>query len=104
MEAHLRAALRAGIAEAEFWILTPYRMAMRLQEAGRRRLEDHLYAAWFGNALSVDRVTRLHPPSHYVRQFLDGDDDVADEAAANAMFERMAADWGLEVEDAEQEG
>lgn len=96
VEAHLRAALKAGIAEADFWRLTPYRLAMRLQAIGRAQIEASLYAGWFGERFA--REERLQGPASYIKSMLDAPDPKEAEAMATAMFHRMATDWGLEVE------
>ncbi|MNH49241.1 hypothetical protein D3C73_08120 [compost metagenome] len=94
-EAHLRAALKAGITEAEFWLLTPYRLSMRLQSLGRAQLEASLYSGWFGERFA--REERLQGPASYIKSMLDAPDLKEAEAMAEAMFHRMATDWGLEV-------
>ena len=100
MEVHLRAAIRSGIDEAEFWGLTPFQLGMRLQERARAQLEAHLYAAWFTARLAVEREPRLNPPSHYLKELLSPADPMEAEALAEAQFHQMAAAWGLEVEEA----
>lgn len=96
VEAHLRAALKAGIVEADFWRLTPYRLSMRLQATGRGQIEASLYAGWFGERFA--REERLRGPASYIKSMLDTPDPKEAEAMAAAMFHRMATDWGLEVE------
>ncbi len=59
VEAHLRIAVRAGLTEDEFWGLTPYRLSLRLQEAGRARTEE----AWLNERLAREKT--LNPLSHY---------------------------------------
>lgn len=59
VEAHLRAAVRAGLTEAEFWGLTPYRLSLRLQEAGRALVEG----AWLNERLAREKA--LSPLPHY---------------------------------------
>jgi hypothetical protein len=96
VEAHLRAALKAGIVEAEFWRLTPYRLAIRLQAIERAQIEASLYAGWFGERFA--REERLQGPASYIKSMLEVPDPKEAEAMAEAMFHRMATDWGLEVE------
>lgn len=96
VEAHLRAALKAGVAETEFWRLTPYRLSMRLQALGRAQLEASLYGGWFGERFA--REESLQGPATYIKSMLDAPDLKEAEAMAEAMFHRMATDWGLEVE------
>lgn len=99
VEAHLRAAIRAGLTEAEFWRLTPYNLSLRLQELGRGRVEAGLYAGWFSERFA--RAKELRGPAHYISEWFQKPDPKGDEALAAAVFDRMAADWGLEVEPAE---
>lgn len=62
VEAHLRLALRAGLTEAEFWSLTPYRLSLRLQEAGKARMEG----AWLNERLAREKT--LNPLAHYTAE------------------------------------
>lgn len=102
MESHLRAAIRAGLIEEEFWPLTPYRLGLRLQEIGRARLEGQLITGWMSERFA--REERLSGPQAYIKQFLDPVDPAEQEAMAEAMFHRMATDWGLEIEPLVEEG
>lgn len=62
VEAHLRLAARAGLTEAEFWSLTPYRLSLRLQEAGKARMEG----AWLNERLAREKT--LNPLAHYTAE------------------------------------
>lgn len=98
MEHALRAATRAGVDEADFWRLTPYRLSVVLQERGRRQVEQALFTGWFAERFA--REKELRGPQHYVAEFLDSQPNPElSEAMAEAELTRMAAGWGLEVED-----
>ncbi|MCO8017494.1 hypothetical protein NI456_01350 [Brevundimonas diminuta] len=71
VEAHLRLAIRAGLTEAEFWGLTPYRLSLRLQEAGRARTQE----AWLNERFAREKT--LNPISHYITDKLAQTVDVA---------------------------
>jgi hypothetical protein len=45
------------------------------------------------------REQRLQGPNGYIRDMLEPSRSEDDQAAAGAMFARMAGDWGLEVQD-----
>lgn len=94
MGAHLQAALRAGLTEREFWALTPHRLSLRLDAW----MQSQLHVGWWVARFAVEREQRLLAPQTYVDQLLRAGDPEVAEAEASAMFERMAADWGLEVE------
>lgn len=96
MEFALRAARRAGLTESEFWALTPYRLGLAAQEATRARIESDLRTGWFAERFA--REEKLQGPQAYIKQFLDPVDPKEAEAQAEAMFTRMAGDWGLEVQ------
>lgn len=97
VEAHLRAAVRAGLSEDEFWRLTPYRLSLRLHETNRGRMEGFLITGWMAERFA--REERLQGPQAYIKQFLDPVDPNEAEAHAAAVFHRMATDWGIEVEE-----
>lgn len=42
------------------------------------------------------REQRLQGPNGYIREMLDGTSAVDEEAEAEALFNRMASDWGAE--------
>lgn len=95
VEAHFRAAFRAGLTEGEFWSLTPYRLSLRLQEAGRARIES----AWLNERLAREKT--LNPLSHYTAEKPAETVDVAsamrDWAKQNdARFKRKASK-GIDV-------
>ena len=92
MGAHLRAALRSGLKEEEFWGLTPYQLSLRLDAA----MEASLFGGWWAERFA--REERLQSPQHYVDTMLKPADPALAEAEALAKFHRMAADWGLQVE------
>ncbi len=94
--AHLRAALRSGLKEAEFWGLTPFRLSQRLDAA----MEAFLFTGWWGERFA--REERLQSPQHYVDTMLKPADPALAEAEALAKFQRMAEDWGLQVEGGEE--
>lgn len=48
------------------------------------------------------REARLQGPNGYIREFLEPSKPEDEEAAAGAMFARMAGDWGLELQDLDQ--
>jgi len=100
--AHLRAALRAGLKEEEFWRLTPYRLSERLDEARKLHLETCLLTGWFSERFA--REERLQGPQTYIESMIERPDPKADaelaEAMARAEFHRMAASKGIEVEPA----
>lgn len=98
MEVALVAALKAGIGEQTFWLLTPYNLNLRLQAIGRQRIESALYTGWFSERFA--REQKLQGPSAYIEEFLDqkSDPDVQI-AMAEAELARMALDWGLDIED-----
>lgn len=99
----LRAALRAGLTEAEFWPLTPYRLGTLIRERGRAKVEASLMAGWFAERFA--REERLQGPQHYVRQFLEPHTAQEDaEALADAEFDRIARLFGSEVVDLEEDG
>lgn len=62
VEAHFRAAVRAGLTEEEFWSLTPYRLSLRLQEVGKARIES----AWLNERLAREKA--LNPLAHYTAE------------------------------------
>lgn len=96
MGAHLRAALRAGLRESEFWGLTPYQLSLRLDAA----MEASLFGGWWAERFA--REERLQSPQHYVDTMLKPADPALAEAEAFAKFHRMAEDWGLQVEGGEE--
>lgn len=98
MEVALRAALKAGIAEDLFWRLTPYNLSLRLQEIGRRNVENALFTGWMSERFA--REERLLGPQTYIQQFLEPDEAEADaEAMADAEFNRFARQFGIDVID-----
>lgn len=98
----LRAALRAGLSEAEFWALTPFRLNLIIKERGRGRIEGALMTGWFGERFARDQS--LSGPQHYVRMFLDPEAAQQDaEALADAEFDRIARLFGSEVVDLKEE-
>lgn len=98
MEVAFRAAVKAGIDEALFWRLTPYNLSLRLQEIGRRNVENALFTGWMSERFA--REERLLGPQTYIRQFLETDEAEADaEAMADAEFNRFARQYGIEVID-----
>lgn len=48
------------------------------------------------------REQRLQGPNGYIRDMLEPSKPEDEEAAAGAMFTRMAGDWGLELQDLDQ--
>lgn len=101
MEFALRAAVRARIAEATFWNLTPYNLNLRLEEIGRQRIEAALFTGWFAERFA--REKQLSGPQAYIKQFLEPDPAGKDaEALADAEFNRFARQFGLEVVDLDQ--
>ena len=98
MESALRAAIRAGLSEAEFWPLTPYRLGMVVQERARAVAQDALWPAWMTARLAVEREPSLSGPQHYFRQFFDTEASAQDaEALADAEFNRIARLFGTEI-------
>lgn len=67
--AHLRAALRAGLKEGEFWRLTPYRLSERLDEARKLHLETCLLSGWFFERFA--REERLQGPQSYIESMIE---------------------------------
>ncbi len=59
-------------------------------------METAVQTGWFAERFA--REKRLHPLDHYISEWCRKPDLEAEEAKAAAMFARMAADWGLEVE------
>lgn len=104
VEASLRAAIRYGLEEAEFWSLTPYRLRMRLQEVGKGRSEVALLTGWFAERFA--REDSLRGPQHYIEDFLgsgSGGNAEVQQQMAEAELNRMALTWGLDLEDIEEE-
>ena len=98
MEHALRAALRAGLTEAEFWRLTPYRLNLFLTERGRADAVQALWNGWMGNRLAIEREGALSPIGSYYRQFFEAGASEADaEALADAEFNRIARTFGVEI-------
>ena len=96
-EAH-KAALKYGVPASTFWTLTPYRLNEWLQELATQRIEQALHTGWFAERFA--REERLQGPQHYVRQFLHPDDAAQDaEALADAEFDRISRQFGIEVVD-----
>lgn len=64
-----------------------------------------LWNGWMVSRLAVEREQALSPPGHYFRQFFeDGAAEQDAEALADAEFNRIARQFGVEIEDlAEQE-
>lgn len=65
-----------------------------VQALAKRAFDQAGLVGWWVARLAPEREQRLHPPQYYLRP----PEPAADEAMASAMFDRMAADWGLEVE------
>lgn len=102
MEAALRAALKGGLSEAEFWKLTPYRLGMILTERGRGEAASALWTGWMVARLAVEREPTLSGPQHYFREFFDPSGKASDaEAMADAEFNRIARVYGVEIVDIE---
>lgn len=100
METALRAALKGGLSEAEFWKLTPYRLGMILTERGRGEAASALWTGWMVARLAVEREPTLSGPQAYFRQFFDQDGTAEDaEAMADAEFARIARVYGVEIVD-----
>jgi hypothetical protein len=100
VEAALRAALKGGLSEAEFWKLTPYRLGMILTERGRAEATGALWTGWMVARLAVEREPTLSGPQHYFRQFFDPQATEADaEAMADAEFARIARVYGVDIVD-----
>ena len=100
MEAALRAALKGGLSETEFWKLTPYRLGMILTERGRGEAAGALWNGWMVARLAVEREPTLSSPSHYYRQFFDAAATAQDaEALADAEFARISRAFGTEIVD-----
>ncbi len=99
MEAVQQAVLQAGLDEDQFWASTPYQTVLRIKAAQRAKLEGFLMIGWMSERFA--REDRLQGPQHYITTMLDAPPPGADEELAAAIFDRMAADWGLEVEPAE---
>lgn len=98
MESALRAALKHGIPEREFWLSTPYRVSMLMKEAGTARIETALYTGWFAERFA--REERLQPAQHYVTEMLGpAASEEVQLAMAEAELTRMAGAWGLDLED-----
>lgn len=92
----LQAALRAGLTEAEFWPLTPYRLSVIIKARGRARVEAAMLTGWFSERFA--REERLQGPQHYVRTFLEPKEAAQDaEALADAEFARIARLFGSEI-------
>lgn len=105
MEAALRAALKGGLSEAEFWKLTPYRLGMILTERGRGEAASALWTGWMVARLAVEREPTLSGPQTYFRQFFDPTGNTEDaEAMADAEFNRIARVYGVEIVDLSDEG
>lgn len=102
MEAVQQAIIQAGLDEAQFWDSTPYQSLLRIKAANRSRLEGYLSVGWFAEYFA--RQGPLQGPQHYIREMLDGNDnpDLA-EQTAQAQFNRMALQYGLEIETIEGE-
>jgi len=96
VEAHLAAAIGAGLNEAEFWDSTPYQADLRLMAVGKVRQQTAMLTGWFAERFA--REDKLQGPQAYVKQFFQPPNEAEAEAQAEAMFHRMAQDWGLEVE------
>lgn len=96
VEAHLRAAIRAGLTASEFWGLTPYNLSIRLKEMGRARIEAALYGGWFSERFA--REDRLQGPQHYIRTMLD-QREPADEDDGDAFVAMFALSNGLGVDE-----
>lgn len=94
VEAALRKAEQVGIAESEFWDLTPYRFSLKHDERMRAQTESDLRTGWFAERFA--RETRLQGPLHYIAEFLEPGEPLA--AAAEDVAIRIAATWGLEIE------
>lgn len=60
VEAVLQVALQAGIAEVEFWRLTPYQSVVQIKAAQRGRVE----MAWLNERFAREKT--LNPLDHYV--------------------------------------
>lgn len=105
METHHRAAIRAGLTDDEFWSLTPYRLGMKLQESNKARMEGYLSTGWFVSRFAVEREQRLEGLHSYIASMLGGKSDNPDlaEQTAQAQFNRMALQYGLEIETIEDE-
>jgi len=100
VEAALRAALKGGLSEAEFWKLTPYRLGMILTERGRGEAASALWTGWMVARLAVEREPTLSGPQHYFREFFDPTGKASDaEAMADAEFNRIARVYGVEIVD-----
>ncbi len=97
VEAHLRAAIRAGLTEAEFWSLTPYRLSLRLQEVNRSRMEGYLITGWMSERFA--REDRLQGPQTYIRSMLDQREPAEDDG--DAFVAMFALSNGLEVDEVE---
>lgn len=98
VEAHLRAAIRAGLTANGFWVLTPYNLSLRLQEMNRARIEAALYGGWFSERFA--REERLQGPQTYVRTMLD-QLEPADEDDGDAFVAMFALSNGLGVDEVE---
>lgn len=98
VEAHLRAAIRAGLTAAEFWSITPYNLSLCLQEMGRARIEAALYSGWFSERFA--REERLQGPQTYIRTMLD-QREAADEDDGDAFVAMFALSNGLGVDEVE---
>lgn len=72
VEAHLRAAVRIGLTEDEFWSLTPYRLSLRLQEADRA----FIATAWMNERFAREKT--LNPLRHYTEKQAEETVDMAE--------------------------
>lgn len=100
MEAIYLAAIQAGIDEATFWRSTPYQATICIKAANKAKVEANLMSGWFSERFA--REETLRGPQHYIQEWLQPADPETQRAQAEAIFHRMAADWGLEVEDVSQ--
>jgi len=100
VEHALRAAVRAGVPEADFWRLTPFRLNLILSEKGRADAVQGLWTGWMVARLAPEREQSLSGPGHYYRQFFEAGASEADaEALADAEFNRIARTFGIEIVD-----
>lgn len=96
MEEIFQAVVKLDLDEDQFWSSTPYLTGLRIKAKQRGVLERCLMTGWMSERFA--REDRLQGPMGYIKQFLDPVDPAEAEAQAEAMFHRMAADWGLEIE------
>ena len=96
VEAHLRAAIRAGLTASEFWGVTPYNLSIRLQEMNRSRMEGYLITGWMSERFA--REERLQGPQTYIRTMLD-QREAADEDDGDAFVAMFALSNGLDVDE-----